>query len=241
MSDDVKDKPFDFHAAQSKDLELYEQWKKDPSKKNMGLLVDQLSGPIYKEVRRVSGSLPTEALSAEAKKWAIKGIRRFDPSKGAALSTHVTNYVMKTRRMNYQYQNTARLPENLQREFYPFSMAINDLETTLDREPTDSEVARKLGWSVAKVQKMKSSLFADHFESGADRATDAKEIDNDKIRLNYVMNNLTPEEKFLLTNVKSMSATDLASKIGVNINQLNYQKKKLTNKIKDLQDEIGYY
>ena len=231
---------FDFKQARKDDATLYQEWKDNPTKKNMGKLVKQMSGPIYKEVRILSGTLPTEALAAEAKKWAIKAIKTYDPSR-AALSTHVTGYVRKAKRLNYQYQNSARLSEENQLKYHSYSSAVAELENLLNREPTDKEVAAKLGWRSAKAAKYRDSLYADHFESGTDRPTEVKGIDNDKVRFSYVMENLTPEEKILFMENKTMSSTDLAVRLKVNLNQLNYMKKKLTNKIIGLQKDIGYY
>lgn len=230
-----------FDNFRSQDQLLYDEWKQDPNKKTMGRLINQLSPIIYKEVRGVAGALPTEALGAEAKRWAIKAVKTYNPDKGAALSTHTTRYIQRVRRMNYQYQNSARLPEDMQLQYHKWSKAHADLEASLNRDPNDSEMAREMGWSESKVKKYRGMLYADHFESGSDRPTDVYEINNDKLRMDYVMGKLDKQEQFILKNSKAISATDMSNKLGVNINQLNYMKKKLRGKIEDLQKEIGYY
>ncbi len=232
------DEPIDYR---SKDAVLYDKWKETKSKKDMGALVKQLSPLIYKEVRRQSGTLPVDALTAEAKKWTVHAIKTYDPSKGAALSTYLYKYLQKVRRMNYQYQNAVRLPENLQRQYGDYNRAVTSLEEVLSREPTDKEIASKLGWKPAQVTKYRGSLYDDLYESGTDRATEHKVFNSDKMRFNYIQDNLTPEESIILSNVKKVSSPQLAKKLKVNVNKLNYMKKKLRTKIQGLQQDFGEY
>lgn len=223
----------------SKDEELYHKWKTTGSKKALADLIDQLSPLIYNEVRNQSGSLPTAALSAEAKKWAIKAIQTYDPSKGASLSTHLYTWLAKTRRLNYRFQNTVRLPENMQLKFHEYNRAVQDLTDQLNREPTESELAEKLGWSKPHVVKFKNSLYADLIESASARPAEFTHFNDNAILMQHLMAQLTPDEKFILENTKVLSSTELANRLGVNINRLNYLKSKLTQKIKKLQQEMG--
>ena len=57
--------------------------------------------------------------------------------------------------------------------------------------------------------------------------------------MKYLMEQLTPEEKIILKYNKEISSPELAAKLGVNINGLNYRKDKLTQKILKLQKELG--
>ena len=158
-----------FVDYRSKDQELFDQWKKSGSKKDLGNLVNQLSGVIYQEVNRQSGTLPSAALRAEAKKWVIKGILTYDPSKGTQLSTHVTNYLQRVRRLNYKYQNAVRLPENMQLLYREWNIANQELADQLNRDPTEEELAKRLGWSRPQVVKYKNSLYSDLVESASDK------------------------------------------------------------------------
>ena len=149
-----------FNNVKSKDQEAFDKWKASGSKKDLGILMNQLGPIIYAEVKRASGSLPTAALSAEAKKWAFKAIQTYDPAKGTAISTHVVNYLPKIRRMNYKFQNAVRLPENMQLKYHDYNHALVSLTDELNREPTDVEMAKKLGWSKPQTVKFKNSLYS---------------------------------------------------------------------------------
>jgi DNA-directed RNA polymerase specialized sigma subunit len=229
----------EFIDYRSKDRELFDQWKQTGSKHDLGKLVNQLSGVIFQEVNRQSGSLPSAALSAEAKKWAINGIKTYDPSKGTQLSTHVTNYLQRVRRLNYKYQNAVRLPENMQLLYRQWNASNQELADQLNRDPTEEELAKSLGWSKAQVVKYKNSLYSDLSESASDKPAEFTQYNENAELMEYLLSQLTPDEKFILDNVKEMPAPQIAAKLGVNINRYNYIKKQLINKIDKTKKEIG--
>ena len=232
-------KPFIDYKKQ--DLDLYNQWKVDGDKAALGKLIKQLHPVIYSEVRRTSGTLPESALSAEAKKWTVKAIQSFDPTKGVALATHVSNYLPKVRRLNYKFQNAARLPENLQLQFTEFKNAVSHLETTLNREPTDEEIATQLGWSKPLVVRFKGSLYEDLVESGSQRPHEVTQFNENKFLMDHLLKQLDSQEKDILFNSKTFSSQELADKLGVSISRLNYLKLKLRDKIIGIKSEIGMF
>lgn len=235
---DPEHHPTAFEERRAKDLELFHKWNKTKSKNDLGVLVNHLAPIIYKEVSRASGSLPTSALNAEAKNWTIKAIESFEPERGFALSTHVMNYLPKVRRMNYKYQNAARLPENMQLQFHEYNRSLAQLSDEHNREPTDEEMAKKLGWSKGQVVKFKGSLYSDLIESGSEKATEFTAFSDRPLMMKYLMEQLTPEEEMILRLNKDLSSQELAAKLGVNINGLNYRKEKLKQKILKLQAEL---
>jgi len=228
-----------YKSLRENDQKLYETWKTNPSKHNLGNLIESLSGPIYAEVRRQSGTLPTVALASEAKKWAFKAIQTYDPSKGASLSTHVQGYLQRVRRTNYKFQNAVRLPENMQLKFNEYNHQLAMLTDELNREPTDEELANRLGWSKPKTIKFKNSLYADLIESGTDKPSEVTQFSDSVILMEHLMSKLDPQEKFILENSKVLSSTELSRRLGVNLNRLNYLKSKLIDKIKMVNRDSG--
>ena len=207
-------------------------------------MIKQLSPIIYSEVRRVSGTLPEAALSGEAKKWAYRAIQTYDPSKGVALSTHVSNYLPKVRRLNYKYQNAARLPENLHLQFTEFHNAVSHLENTLNREPTDKEIAKHLKWSEPQVIKYRGSLYEDLTESATQRPNETSQFNSNVFLMDHIMDKLDTQETAILKGVNAVppiSAQQLADQLGINISRLNYLKSKLKDKILKIKEEIRMY
>jgi DNA-directed RNA polymerase specialized sigma subunit len=238
--DDLSPSPVkkEFVDHRAKDHELYQQWAKTKSKSDMGKLVQHLSPLIYKEVSRASGSLPTSALNAEAKVWTAKAIQTYEPDRGVALATHVMNYLPKVRRMNYKYQNAVRLPENMQLQFHEYNKHLTQLTDELNRDPTEEEMAQRLGWSKGTVVRFKNSLYADLTEDGDGKDSEMSSFTDKSILMNHLLAQLTPQESFLFHNKDKMTAVQLAAQLGVNTNRLNYLQKKLLEKVKKLKEEL---
>lgn len=230
-----------FIDYKQRDLDLFNKWKTTKDKRAMADLVKSLHPIVYSEVRRASGTLPESALSAEAKYWTVRAIQTYDPSKGTALSSHVTNYLPKVRRLNYKYQNVARLPENVHLEHSTLTKAISHLEEELNREPTDEEIAQHVGWSKAFVTRFRTSLYKDLVESANERPNETTQFNTDQLLLQHILDKLDDQEKMLLMNKGTMPASELAAKMGVNVSRLNYLTAKLRDKIAKLKTEVGMY
>lgn len=227
-------------SARQKDVDLYNQWAKTKSKQDMSALIKHLTPLIYTEVHRASGTLPTSALAGEATLWAIKAVKSYDPSRGFALSTHVMNYLPKVRRLNYQYQNAVRLPENMQRQYHEYNRAMTNLTEELNREPTEEEMAKHLGWSKPYVVKFKSRLYADDIESAAKHEAMVSEYSDEALLMKELRNRLTKDELTIWdSKIAKLPAPEIARKLGVDINRLNYMQRKLTKKVGDLKLEFG--
>lgn len=231
--------PPDRSGARAKDMDLYHTWSQTQSKTDLGNLVHHLTPLIYTEVSRASGTLPTAALAGEAKIWAAKAIKSFDPSKGFALSTHVASYIRKVRRMNYKYQNVVRPPENMRTEFRHYSKAVTNLSDELNREPTEDEIARNLGWTKGKVVKFRDRTFKDLIESGNEKPTEVTQFSDRKLLIETLLDRLTPDERFLIEKKDELSSPEMAKALNVNINRLNYLQKKLKTKLEDIKLELG--
>lgn len=223
------------------DQELYHKYMDTKDPRDLHRLVTQLNPLIYTEVQRASGTLPTQALTAEAKKWTIHAIENYDPSKGTQLSTHVTNYLQKVRRLNYRFQNAARLSENNQLIYHKYNTAIQGLQERFSRDPSEEELAHELGWSKKAVVKFKAGIFQDIVESSQEKATEFSRFDTGKVLFSHMMDELTPEERMIMDHVGELSSTDLALKLGVNVNRLNYLKNKLKTKLQGIQSEMARY
>lgn len=225
--------------TRSKDLELWQDWKSTNNKKSLGKLIDQLSPLIYHEVQRASGSLPTSALAAEAKKWAIRAVSTYDPSKGTTLSTHVMNYLPKVRRLNYKYQNAVRLPENMQLKFHEYNKALTDLTEELGRDPNPEEMSKRLGWSKPHVVKFGNSLYADMIESQSERAAEYTQFNDKSILMQHLLQQLDETELFILENSDKLTVKQMCDHLKVNVNRYNYLRRKLIQKIQEIQASIG--
>jgi len=230
--------PNTFQDLKNNDQALYETWRKNPTPENMGKVVNALMPLAGKEISRASGSLPYTALLSESKKQLVQAIKTYDPSKGAQLSTHATNYLQKVRRANYTYQNTARLPESKQLQFHEYSGAISNLENELGRTPTDEEIAKYLGWSKKQVASYGGLLFKD-WSSDASGVDSAHLVyDTKPIFLKELEDSLNPQEKKLMSMLlspKKIPNPEMAKQLGVSVPTLSLMKNSIKDKASKLE------
>lgn len=218
------------------EMEHYNNYKATGSLRDRVKTIQALKPVLIKKYRQLAGTLPEAGLNAEITKHAINAIDSYDPTKGAKLSTHVFNHVAQASRLNYTYQNIVRMSEDKQQgKFKFYKKALSDLTSELDREPTDVELALRLGWNIKDVKDLKDNLFADMFESKQEVAPEASRFSDDQTKMNYIMENLTKDEKkFFRDKTSGMSQTDMIDRHKMDVNKLNYTGRKLTDKVRGL-------
>jgi len=81
----------------------------------------------------------------------MKAVERFNPKKGAKLSTYAALWIKQSiRRALSNQSKTIRLPVHVVDKVHKLHRASAELTETLGREPTDAELAERLGIAPAK-------------------------------------------------------------------------------------------
>lgn len=224
------------------DLELWQQYKKQPNAANRSALLNRFSGIMQTQVNKWSGgNVPASALRTQAKVLAAKSFDTYDPSKGAALATHVTNNLLPLSRTVYTYQNTARMPENITMKVTAYNSAVNEFKLLHGREPTTDELHDKLGWSASEITRMRDYNVRDLMESGGEVGAafynNNKWESTDDIILGGVYMDLSPVDKVIFehttgyNNAKIMQLPEIAKKTGLSIPQIAYKKQLMRKQI----------
>jgi RNA polymerase primary sigma factor len=87
----------------------------------------------------------------------MKAVERFNPKKGAKLSTYAALWIKQSiRRALSNQSKTIRLPVHVVDKVHKLHRASVELTETLGREPNDTELAKRLGIRPSKVAQLRA-------------------------------------------------------------------------------------
>ena len=136
---------------------------------------------VVKIARHYEGlGLPLLDLVNEGNIGLMKGVERFDPKKGAKLSTYASWWIKQSiKRALANQSKTIRLPVHVVDKLAHIRRAEVKLRETLDREPTDEEVADDLGLNPRRIRQYREASRAPvslDLPVGADDETSISEV-----------------------------------------------------------------
>jgi RNA polymerase primary sigma factor len=120
--------------------------------KNLRLVI-----PVAKKYRGMG--LPFGDLIQEGNIGLMTAADKFDPERGFRFSTYATWWIRQAvQRAVADKGRTIRVPVHMGEKIRKMARTYNELSAELEREPSDEEVAERLGWDTAQVKDVKSAL-----------------------------------------------------------------------------------
>jgi RNA polymerase primary sigma factor len=104
--------------------------------------------------------MPLLDLINEGNMGLMKAVERFDPAKGAKLSTYSSWWIKQSiKRALANQSKTIRLPVHVVDKLFHMRQAGVKLQEVLGREPTDEELGDELGLSARKVAQLRTAAI----------------------------------------------------------------------------------
>jgi RNA polymerase primary sigma factor len=104
--------------------------------------------------------MPLLDLINEGNMGLMKAVERFDPAKGAKLSTYSAWWIKQAiKRALANQSKTIRLPVHVVDKLFHMRRASVKLQEVLGREPTDEELGEELGLSGRKVAQLRTAAI----------------------------------------------------------------------------------
>lgn len=104
--------------------------------------------------------LPLLDLISEGNIGLMKAVERFDPKRGAKLSTYSAWWIKQSiKRALANQSKTIRLPVHLFDKISKIRRVSLQMSEELGREPTDDELAEEIGISSSKVSQLKAAAI----------------------------------------------------------------------------------
>lgn len=154
-----------YYGKAAKEVDMWRSWKEsgeDPEK--LQPLLQSLNPVIQSNVlRHRAPRIHKPVIEAEARTLTLKALRRYNPSRGTMISTHVHNNLKGLNRFVKKHQNFTRIVETQANKIGDYQRAKESLSEELGREPTSLELSTKLKMSVKKVERLEKEIRKDSF------------------------------------------------------------------------------
>jgi RNA polymerase primary sigma factor len=141
------------------EVDLSKRAKAGDAKARRRLLEKNLRLVVSVAKRYRGYGVPFEDLIQEGNIGLMKAVEKFDPDRGWRFATYAMWWVRQAiGRAVSDKGRTIRVPVHMGEKMRKMARTYNGLSAELGREPSDEEVAGRLGWTVEKVSDVKGAL-----------------------------------------------------------------------------------
>jgi RNA polymerase primary sigma factor len=129
-------------------------------KKAREMLIEKNLRLVVSVAKKYRGmGLPFGDLMQEGNIGLMKAADKYDPERGWRFATYATWWIRQAiQRAVADKGRTIRVPVHMGEKIRKMARVYNELSAELSRDPTDEEVAERIGWDVDRVRDVKSAI-----------------------------------------------------------------------------------
>lgn len=221
-----------------KDIEMWKRWKESQSPQHLEPLINAFAPTLNKVMQQHRApDVSPSGMKAEGHKIMIKAFETYDPSRGAALATHVTGRLIQLYRYNQLNQNLAKIPEQKTRQLGAILRAQSSLRSDLERDPTPEELAEHTGLSQKRINNVLSRVRKGIPNSSFESDVVHKSMERPFEVMALMPYSLTPDQNQVFNHMYGLNGAPkidktnhLAKTLGKTPSQISKIKKIINNK-----------
>jgi len=218
--------------------ESFEKWKKSPTDDNLYAVLKEVEPAVKSGLTAHAGG--DKAYRTKARVLAVDAIKSYDPTRGAALNTHVYNHLRRLNRIKAKRQNALHFPEQThtdRRQVDEFTREYTDIH---GREPSDTAIADGLSISVERINRtrLKEAPTSRALSDKGDLAGKSKSASD--IWVDYVYFDLGEKDKKIFewttgyNGAARLSKKEIATKLGISQPAISQRVSKIVQKLEEV-------
>jgi DNA-directed RNA polymerase specialized sigma subunit len=216
----------------------FEKWKASPTDDNLYAVLKEVEPAVASSINAHAGG--DKAYKTKARVLAVEAIKNYDPTRGAALNTHVYNHLRRLNRIRAQRQNALHFPEQIhtdRRVVDEFTKEYTDIHGV---EPSDTAIADGLSMSIDRINRtrLKEAPTSRALSDKGDLAGKARSQSD--IWMDYVYFDLGEKDKKILewttgyNGSKRLSKKEIAAKLGISQPAISQRVSKIVQKLEEV-------
>lgn len=180
--------------------EPYAAWKSAPGPETAAGLLGSLSPVLDRGLRAFAPDAGPSA-RGHAKRIVLDALPKYDATSGP-LAPFLMSHLQGLRRMTAESSQPVRAPERMRLQHAALTRAAADVYEETGRDPTDSELADRLGLPhhrIAAVRKAVVQPFNTGFLESTDPEGSGPAVDGrDELAQKFVYHGLSPDDQLIL-------------------------------------------
>jgi len=181
------------------------------------------------------------ALRAKANNLTINALRRYDPTKGTVLNSHVTNHLKGLNRWTGKHQNVARITEDRIALIGKYNSAKSSLAEMYNFEPSARQIAQEMKTPEKIIVKLEQENRADLVGSAFDESPFIEEDTLNREILELIQFELSPDELRLWEYMYGLNGKPKVNKGGALAKKLKWSQSKVSQTRKKIAKKVQFY